>query len=200
MLDGLSTLLGFNPTSLRFEAAAKSTIGRVLFPDNQAILAACGRAGLIMDSLKREGDGSTPVGEYQFVAGYYRADRLAWLMGREADFPFPLSQIRKDSGWCDDSKAHGLYNQYITLPTPFSHEILWREDGKYDFLLVMDYNYHNPISHKGSAIFLHLAEADWQATAGCIAIGRNHLRGLVNYLTNDNPNQPPRIAISQLVN
>ena len=50
-----------------------------------------------------------------------------------------------------------------------SHEKLYRKDHKYDLLILIKYNYKNPIKLKGSAIFLHLTK-NYLPTKGCIAL------------------------------
>ena len=51
----------------------------------------------------------------------------------------------------------------------FSYEKLFREDHKYDVLMLIKYNYEKVIKHNGSAIFLHLTK-NYSGTEGCIAM------------------------------
>ena len=46
---------------------------------------------------------------------------------------------------------------------------MFRKDYKYDYVILINYNYQNPISNKGSAIFLHLTN-NYKPTLGCIAL------------------------------
>ena len=41
-------------------------------------------------------------------------------------------------------------------------------------LIVLDYNFKNPIPFKGSAIFIHLTK-NYKGTAGCIALEQKDL-------------------------
>ena len=50
-----------------------------------------------------------------------------------------------------------------------SHEKLYRKDHKYNFFILIKYNYKNPIKLKGSAIFLHLTK-NLKPTLGCVAL------------------------------
>jgi L,D-peptidoglycan transpeptidase YkuD (ErfK/YbiS/YcfS/YnhG family) len=105
----------------------------------------------------------------------YRADRIGrpvgWY-GRHAE------AIRQNHGWCDDP-IDGRYNTPITLPFPASHEVLWRDDGVYDVLGVLDWNMWPRSLGRGSAIFLHLARPDGGPTAGCIALTPSDMRRLL---------------------
>lgn len=86
----------------------------------------------------------------------------------------PVSAIRPTDGWCD-APEHALYNRQVTLPFAASHERLWREDRVYDVLAVLGHNDDPTIKGAGSAIFLHVATADWSGTAGCVALSLDDL-------------------------
>ena len=65
------------------------------------------------------------------------------------------------------------------MPSCYSYEKLWRNDGLYDLVIVLDYNLWPQRKRGGSAIFLHCARADFAPTAGCIALRQDHLRKLL---------------------
>jgi L,D-peptidoglycan transpeptidase YkuD (ErfK/YbiS/YcfS/YnhG family) len=132
---------------------------------------ALGQAGTRL--RKREGDGATPVGRTSSVGVFYRADRLPRPRTR-----LPAAPIRPDLGWCDDPTDR-RYNRPVRLPFPASHERLWRDDGLYDVVVVLDHNLAHPRPGAGSAIFLHIAAADFAPTAGCIAVAPNAMRRLL---------------------
>ena len=73
-------------------------------------------------------------------------------------------------GWCDDPSSK-FYNKQIKIKKNFKIRCdkLYRKDHKYDFLILIKYNYKNPIKFKGSAIFLHLTK-NYSPTKGCIAL------------------------------
>jgi L,D-peptidoglycan transpeptidase YkuD (ErfK/YbiS/YcfS/YnhG family) len=81
-------------------------------------------------------------------------------------------------GWCDDPKSK-KYNQLIKLPNEYNHEKLYRKDNVYDLILVLNYNTRPIIKNKGSAIFIHIAKKNYKKTAGCIALKKVHLIGLL---------------------
>ena len=114
---------------------------------------------------KKEGDGTTPKGLFNLGNIYYRADRV----------PKPITKIKKiiiknDMGWCDDPKSK-FYNKLIKIRENLniSYEKLFRKDSKYDYLILIKYNYKNIKKNKGSAIFLHLTK-NYAPTKGCIAL------------------------------
>jgi L,D-peptidoglycan transpeptidase YkuD (ErfK/YbiS/YcfS/YnhG family) len=132
---------------------------------------AIGRSGARAD--KREGDGATPVGCFAFRRVLYRADRLPAPRTH-----LPVASITPDDGWCDDP-ADPLYNKPVQLPYAASHERMWRDDGIYDIVVVIGHN-DDPIQPGlGSAVFLHLARADYGPTEGCVALALPDLLDLL---------------------
>jgi len=136
---------------------------------------ALGRGGIVAD--KREGDGGTPVGRFPSRCVLYRADRI-----ERPRTALPLRPLHRDDGWCDQPFAP-TYNCMVSLPHPFRHERLWREDYVYDLILVIGHNDAPPIAGRGSAIFVHLAREDYAPTEGCIAFAREDLLQILSRLT-----------------
>jgi len=116
-------------------------------------------------SVKREGDGCTPIGSYKLRESFYRSDRID-----KPDFPsfFNNTATRINYGWCDDTSS-SLYNKFVYLPFSESHEILYMNSSVYDLLAVIGYNDSPVVVGAGSAIFFHVTET-YGATAGCIAL------------------------------
>jgi L,D-peptidoglycan transpeptidase YkuD (ErfK/YbiS/YcfS/YnhG family) len=136
--------------------------------------AAVGRAGVKAD--KREGDGATPAGTYPLVSVLYREDRITPLTSR-----LPLRRLAPNDGWVDEP-SDARYNRLVELPYPASAEEMWREDHLYDALVVIGYNMEPVIPGAGSAIFLHIATPDFAPTAGCVAVSKEVLLGLIALL------------------
>lgn len=128
---------------------------------------ALGRGGIV--AAKREGDGATPVGEFALRQVYYRPDRVAGLCTDLAAIA-----LSPADGWCDDP-THRAYNRPVRRPFAAGHEALWREDQRYDLLVVLGYNDDPPVPGRGSAIFLHVAAPGYAPTAGCVALARDDL-------------------------
>ena len=114
---------------------------------------------------KIEGDLTTPKGIFNLGNIYYRSDRV-----RKPSSKLKSISIKKNMGWCDDPSSK-FYNKLIKIKKnlKISHEKLYRKDHKYDFFILIKYNYKNPIKSKGSAIFLHLTK-NYLPTKGCIAL------------------------------
>jgi len=147
-------------------------------PDGRLVLggtvfrAALGEGGVTSD--KREGDGATPVGILPLRRVLYRADRV----------PLPrcvvaVEPIGPTDGWCDDP-AQQNYNRMIRLPHEGHYEELWRQDGSYDLVGILGWNDEPVQRGRGSAIFLHVARADYRPTAGCVALSLNDLRQVLS--------------------
>jgi L,D-peptidoglycan transpeptidase YkuD (ErfK/YbiS/YcfS/YnhG family) len=136
---------------------------------------AIGGAGIFQD--KREGDRATPAGPWALLAGFYRADRgprpKAWRV---------FTPLRRDIGWCDDPLSPS-YNRPVQLPFSGGHELMWRDDGLYDIVIVLNHNLHPRRKNRGSAIFLHCARDDFAPTAGCVALRASDLRRLLPRLS-----------------
>ena len=132
-----------------------------------------GKAGLVAAADKREGDMATPAGDWPLRRIYYRPDRIALPA-----VSLPSIALTPDMGWCDDP-LDANYNMPVELPFNASHERLWREDGLYDFIVVLGHNDSPPRPFLGSAVFLHLYEQDTPHTAGCVAIAKDDMVALL---------------------
>ena len=126
---------------------------------------------------KIEGDKTTPKGTFSLGPIYYRNTRVKNLLSK-----IKKIKIKKNMGWCNDSRAKE-YNSQIILKKNIKSEKLYRKDHKYDAFLVIKYN-SNPVKKKkGSAIFLHLTK-NYKPTAGCIAINKNDFLKLAKVIGN----------------
>jgi L,D-peptidoglycan transpeptidase YkuD (ErfK/YbiS/YcfS/YnhG family) len=134
---------------------------------NRTYRCALGHGGVRND--KREGDGATPAGRFPLRRVLYRPDRLS-----APTTLLPVSPLAPHDGWCDDP-ADPQYNRPVRLPYAARHEELWRTDALYDVIVVIGHNDAPVVPGKGSAIFLHLASADYRPTQGCVALIRQDL-------------------------
>ncbi len=131
-----------------------------------------GENGLTVNKV--EGDLRSPIGDFPLREIFYRADKFDAHITKAA---LPVHALTQDSGWCDDSEnIH--YNQFVDLHNfdpQISHEQLYRDDNLYDIIIVVGYHDNPPIPGKGSAIFIHVAEENYEGTAGCIGFSEPDL-------------------------
>ena len=112
---------------------------------------------------KFEGDLSSPKGKFGLGTLYWRADRV-----EKINTKLNCKKIKKNMGWCNDSN-NKLYNKEIKISKKIKHEKLYRNDYKYDYFIVIKYNFIKPRKNRGSAIFIHLTK-NYKPTSGCIAL------------------------------
>ena len=118
-----------------------------------------------LNKNKVEGDGSTPRGKFRIGTLYWRSDRV-----QKPNTKLFCKPINKKIAWCNDSKSK-FYNKEIKVNKKSKFEKIYRNDYKYNYFILLKYNYINPKKNKGSAIFIHLTK-DYKKTAGCIALSK----------------------------
>jgi L,D-peptidoglycan transpeptidase YkuD (ErfK/YbiS/YcfS/YnhG family) len=158
-------------SSVTVRAAAGQHTRGWLTAGGQTIPVALGRGGIRAN--KREGDGGTPRGTFRPRQLWWRADRHP----RPATF-LPVRAIGPEDAWCEDpSNRH--YNQPVRLNSKQGGDRLRRDDHLYDFIIEIDHNTKPRIAGRGSAVFLHLARADFSPTAGCVSMTRSAMLRLL---------------------
>ena len=141
-----------------------ATAAGKFYTHEHSVRCAIGKGGVRPASDKREGDGASPLGIWPIRYVFYRPDRLS-----PPETALKLVPLSPDDGWCDDPMS-AQYNQYVKLPFAPSHEKLWRDDHVYDVIVILGHNDDPAVSGMGSAIFMHLARADYSGTEGCVAV------------------------------
>ena len=114
---------------------------------------------------KHEGDLTTPYGKFMLGKLYWRQDTV-----KKPITKLTCKKIKKNMVWCNDSKSTN-YNKEIKINKKFKYEKIFRNDYKYDYFILVKYNYLKPKKNKGSAIFIHLTK-NYKPTAGCIALSK----------------------------
>lgn len=138
---------------------------------NIEVKAYIGRNGIT--EQKQEGDGKTPLGEFQ----------LGVILGTEIGIQnkngLEHKKITKGMYWVDDSNSK-YYNQLVNENEVEkdwnSAEHLMEYPIEYKYLVEIKINPEN-ISGKGSAVFLH--SSNNKPTAGCVAIDSNSMRTII---------------------
>ncbi|MDB5574690.1 MAG: putative exported protein of unknown function [Tardiphaga sp.] len=157
---------------MRVRAAAGNRQRGWLTAPNLIIPVALGRGGILANKI--EGDGGTPRGVFHPRQVWLRADRVQ----RPATI-LPVRAITPDDAWCEDP-ADRRYNCPIRWDG--SGDRLVRDDHLYDIIIEIDHNTNPRVAGRGSAVFLHLAREGFKPTAGCVAMTRNNLLGLLTRL------------------
>ena len=124
---------------------------------------------------KIEGDKKTPLGKYSLGPLFYRKDR-----NKKPETKLKIIEIKKNMGWCDDVN-NKEYNKLININKKIKCEKIFRSDYKYDYMILIKYNYNQTKKNKGSAIFLHLTK-DYKKTLGCIGINKKDFEILLKII------------------
>ena len=120
-----------------------------------------GKNGLKKNKI--EGDKSTPLGTFQLGDLYWRPDRV-----KKPETSLKCIPITKNMKWCNDENSK-FYNKEFTKKIDIRHEKLFRRDYKYNYFILIKYNYKKVVKGKGSAIFIHLTK-HYKKTDGCVAL------------------------------
>ncbi len=166
------------PQLLVRRLSARATAGWLVF-GGLRMRCALGRGGI--RAGKREGDGATPFGRFRVHEVLYNPRRV-----QRPVTGVPVRPIARADGWCD-APGDRNYNRFVRHPYRASAERLWRDDGLYDLVVVLDYNIRPRVQGRGSAVFMHVARPGFQATEGCIAVERDHLRRILSRVTRTTP-------------
>ena len=128
-----------------------------------------------MELKIKEGDKITPKGTYLLGTLYYRSDRI-----KQIKSSLNCKIIKRNMDGKDPRSKD--YNREITINKnyKYSYEKLFRNDHKYDLLILIKYNYSKPIKNKGSAI-LHLTK-DYKPTNGCISLKQKDFHVMLNLI------------------
>lgn len=148
--------------TVRIHAAAGTRIRGWMRFSGHVVPVALGRGGVLAN--KREGDGGTPRGTFRPLRLWWRSDRHV----RPRTF-LPVRVIGPDDGWCEDP-ADRHYNRPVRVEGAQAGDRLRRDDHLYDFIIEIDHNSRPRVAGRGSAVFLHLARANFGPTAGCVAM------------------------------
>jgi len=131
-----------------------------------------GYNGLSLPARRREGDGTTPIGDYGFVYDF----------GSRPDpgvTGFQWRRLAPGSCWAGTRTD---YNRWVVRrPCAPADEDLWINQGlAYRYAAVIDFNYYHPIFGRGSGIFLHVGTGG--PTAGCVSLPQHDLLSVLRWM------------------
>lgn len=140
-----------------------------------------GRSGLIAASMKREGDGRTPIGLFPLRYGFFNSARWSPPL---SGLSFPFVPMTDDMVWEEDAERP-TYNRLTITPggAPDSERInRERAEPLFDIVVPIGYNDASVEPYRGSALFVHAAKAEMSGTAGCVAVRQSDLEILASRL------------------
>src|SRR5579862_435559 len=97
-----------------------------------SMIFACAIGAASISHRKREGDRASPAGKFRLIRGFFKPGT------HRPQSLLPFEPVTRALGWCDDP-ASPNYNRPVRLPYGASCETLWRDDGLYDCVIVLDY-------------------------------------------------------------
>ena len=133
---------------------------------------------------KRDGDHKNPAGLFKigFVLGY--APGLP-----EGAKGWPYHQVTERDAWIDNPQLSEFpFNHLYTLPpgAPFpdwwNKEHLHLGDAAYQWLVLIEHNYDEPVPGAGNEIFFHVRRGEHYRTAGCTTMELGRLEQLIRWL------------------
>ena len=146
-----------------------------------------GRNGV--SESKREGDKTTPAGEFGIQPVMYG-------IGVNPGVRYRYHRIVCGDWWVEDVRSP-FYNRFHHVrcgtkpPFRITSEDMSRSPISYRYLAVIDYNAHPIVPGRGSGIFLHIS-ASGGPTLGCVSLTRAQLVTVLLWL---DPTASPEIVI-----
>lgn len=152
------------------------------------VAARVGRNGV--KRARREGDGTTPLGEMRIVGAF----------GSAASPRVSVSyrRVRRGDCWISDV-GDAAYNTLVSRTTCMApNENMYRiaAGGTYEYALTTSYNTSPIVPGKGSAIFIHVHSRDGagrsRPTSGCVSVARLVMKRLFALL---DPAKNPTLVV-----
>jgi D-alanyl-D-alanine dipeptidase len=172
----------------RFERADAAASWAALGPATEVVVGRNGMAWGIglhgthpaAEPIKREGDGRAPAGVFRLneIFGYATATEAKIVA-------FPYKELTPSTEGVDDVRSK-YYNRVVDSALISdkdwkSSEIMLRPDNLYQWGVVVENNW-KPSPGAGSCIFLHVWRGPRQGTAGCTAMPKDKMEGIVRWL------------------
>ncbi len=153
---------------------------RIVFPALDGLI---GEKGFAPIGEKREGDGKTPSGIFPLGTAFGYDSSVETKM--------PYRQATEEDFWVDDVNSED-YNRWVKgKPHAASWERMKREDDKYKYGVVIEYNTKPIVKGNGSAIFLHVWKSG-ESTSGCVSMSEEMVLKILGWL---DPAKKPLIVM-----
>ena len=130
-------------------------------------------------NIKKEGDNKAPVGVF----------KISCAFGYDQESPnpdWPYIYLYEKMLGVDDPKSQ--YYNCIIDSSKIEHkdwnsaEIMLREDGLYEYGLVIDHNLNPALPGSGSCVFMHIWRGENSGTEGCTAMPKKNILHLLQWL------------------
>jgi L,D-peptidoglycan transpeptidase YkuD (ErfK/YbiS/YcfS/YnhG family) len=181
----------WDATSAQLQCYARDGLARPWRPVGDRIPVSLGRTGLawgrglhgnspLPGPDKREGDGKAPAGVFDLplVFGYAAKEEAGGVK-------LPYLALTPQVVGVDDVKSRH-YNRIVrtdeTAKDWDSAEAMRRDDGLYEWGVLVNHNASPVLPGAGSCIFLHVWRGEGKPTAGCTAMSRPHMVALATWL------------------
>ncbi|MGZ5243119.1 MAG: L,D-transpeptidase family protein [Bacteroidia bacterium] len=133
-------------------------------------------------NIKKEGDNKAPVGVFKISTAFGYAEE-------SPNSNFPYIYLHEKMLGVDDPES-AYYNCIIDSSKVQtkdwnSAEIMLREDGLYEYGLVIDHNSDPAIPGFGSCIFMHIWRGENMGTEGCTAMSKEKILQILQWLRPD---------------
>jgi L,D-peptidoglycan transpeptidase YkuD (ErfK/YbiS/YcfS/YnhG family) len=193
MPTGTTQIIAVTSTNIRTSIATVTPyqldngIWQLRFPSSPSDV---GRDGWRSPRLRREGDGTTPLGVYGIGSTLYGTGPLPLTT-------FPVRRIVPGDYWDENPATGARYNTFQQTRVtncardPFGgdSECLWEEGAAARVFVAMGFNTPSRGAY-GSAIFLHAGTAP---TQGCVAVPMAYVLRLVTWLS---PSSAPLVVLA----
>jgi L,D-peptidoglycan transpeptidase YkuD (ErfK/YbiS/YcfS/YnhG family) len=103
---------------------------------------------------------------------------------------WPYHQVTDRDAWIDDPALPG-YNHLYTLPPGAPLPPWWEKerlhlgDAAYQWMVLIEDNYDQPVANAGTDIFFHVRRGEHYRTAGCTTMSEPDLERLIKWLRPD---------------
>jgi L,D-peptidoglycan transpeptidase YkuD (ErfK/YbiS/YcfS/YnhG family) len=101
---------------------------------------------------------------------------------------WPYHQVTNRDAWIDDPTVPEEYNHLYTLPPGAPLPPWWEKerlhlgDNAYQWMVLIEHNYDQPVANAGTLIFFHIRRGEHYRTAGCTTMRKEDLERLIKWL------------------
>jgi len=160
-------------------------------PDSKPWPVMFGRGGLAWGRglhPPQEGPQKT-TGDHKNPAGLFK---IGFVLGYAPALPpgaknWPYHKVTDRDAWIDDPTLpsyNHLYTlpQNVPLPNWWEKERMHMDDAAYQWMVLIEHNYDDPMPNAGNSIFFHVRRGDHYRTAGCTTMKLEDIERIIKWL------------------